>query len=187
MAAPKNNQNHLSNQRAPLEEGDTGVPGPVYAPGVPKREGKDLLDPEQIARAIEKLKELESLKDQIKDLKESRIRYIEILGLFVALFTFVSIEFQLAKNFDFSQFLFFSPLFAGLLTLFVFVLHVTIHEKINLRTTILILLLILVFFAGGFLSRFFLSEIKNTSTLPQSRDLDIEKINVEHVRIDPQR
>lgn len=134
----------------------------------------------------DKLKEdIDKLRERVdkfdERLVESQSRNIEILALFVALFTFVSIEFQLAKSFDFSQFLFFSPLFAALLIFFVLALHVTVNDRVNLKSVIFILFLILIFITSAFFAR-----PRNTTISPRSKNLDIEKINVEQLRIDPQ-
>lgn len=148
MADLENNQNQHPNSR--VFKGDTGV-------SISRPLGsKDFLDPEVYRQELGAVrKDLGDVKDQVKKLEEIRISNVEILGLFVALFTFISIEFQMAKNVDFGQFIVFSPFYAGLLAFFVFVLHITIHDKINWRTTIFIFLLILIFFAGGFLSKIF--------------------------------
>lgn len=122
MANPRDNQS-----QPPLAS------GPIYAPGVPELEGKDLLDPKQITQTIEKLKELEGLKDQVKELKESRIRYVEILGIFVALFTFVSINIQIfSKITSLNNALVFIILMFLCLSGFVFLLHLVLSVKKNL-------------------------------------------------------
>lgn len=124
---------------------------------------KKLLDMVAIIRLLE------------KNVESAKTTNIEILALFVAFFTFVSIEFQLAKNFSFSQFLFFSPFFAGLLSFFTFILHITIQDKINLKNTIIIFILILMFCFVGFLSNVFLVKIENTTIQPSTKNTETTK------------
>jgi len=88
----------------------------------PPSEGSRIFDPKIIKKLIK-----EELQVKINQLQA---RNIEILGVFVALFTFISIEFQLARNFDFN-FILFSVFFAGLLIFFVLTLHIILHKEIN--------------------------------------------------------
>lgn len=92
-------------------------------------------------------KKIDSLENRQKDLdaklERSQSTNIEILGLFVALFTFVSIEFQLVRTFDYFEFLGISLLFAGLLLLFVLILHTMISKDLSLKIILFSLFCIL--------------------------------------------
>lgn len=68
-------------------------------------------------------------KETQDDIQKFQQSNIEVLAIFVAFFTFVSSEFALIKQFDFSQFLTVTPLIAAILLFFVFVLHTVIHKK----------------------------------------------------------
>lgn len=92
-------------------------------------------------------KELAEINDRQKQLdaklERSQSTSVEILGLFVALFTFVSIEFQLTRTFDYFEFLGISLLFAGLLSFFVLILHTIISKDLNCKILLFLLFSIL--------------------------------------------
>ena len=93
----------------------------------------------------------ESVKNAVgseinKRIEQLQVKNIEQLAIFVAFFTFVSIEFQLGKNSDITDFIVFTSMFGGLLLGFIFVLHLILQEKIDWTKTLLIALFILILF-----------------------------------------
>lgn len=128
-------------------------------------------EPEALALHLEKFRE--SIKKDIqKEVKEIQVRYTEILAVFVALFTFVSIEFQLIKTFNYIEFIFFSSFFAGLLIFFTLALHIIIYNKINKKALIIILIMMACFTISAAISEYRHRDIRNSQ---QSRNLDIKK------------
>ena len=94
------------------------------------------------------------LKKRLKRVEEAiqvqvdklQTRSIEQLGLFVAFFTFISIEFQIIKSFDIKQFAAFTAYFAGILLLFVVIVDLLLKEIIDwVRIKIAILTLLFLF------------------------------------------
>ncbi|HUW22119.1 MAG TPA: hypothetical protein VMW41_05660 [Candidatus Bathyarchaeia archaeon] len=65
-------------------------------------------------------KKLVTLQEKIDEAKRTNI---ETIAIFVALFTFVSIEFQLTRSFNYLEFLYFSIFFGSLLIGFFFCLN----------------------------------------------------------------
>lgn len=81
-------------------------------------------------------KEIVSLKTDIAETKrmieQSKDKNIEALGLFVALFTFISIEFSLFREIkDFNAAVSITLIVAGLLIFFVLILHLVIISSGN--------------------------------------------------------
>lgn len=75
----------------------------------------------------------DQLNPRIKDLEnkinEAQSNTIQQLGIFVAFFTFISIEFQLGKSgFDFNKFWSFTAYFAGVLLTFILVMHIILNR-----------------------------------------------------------
>ncbi len=87
------------------------------------------------------------LDDKVKEVQSNTIQQ---LGIFVAFFTFVSIEFKLAQNFEVKQFLTFTPLFAALLLLFVLAIHVFLRETVDWLRVKFAALLILIMLVIAF-------------------------------------
>lgn len=90
------------------------------------------------------------LDHQIEEIKDSRIRYIEVLGVFVALFTFVSININIFRDItQFKQSLLVMILIFLCLCGFVYVLHVIVVEnkekKPKMYALLLVALIILLF------------------------------------------
>lgn len=88
---------------------------------------------------------INQLNDEVE--KSKRIN-IEVLAVFTALFTFVSIEFQLIQQFDYLNFLYLSIFFCGLLLGFVLILDLIIQEKPTVKFTITVALVITMIIAG---------------------------------------
>ncbi|MDP2671650.1 MAG: hypothetical protein Q8P13_04315 [bacterium] len=94
------------------------------------------------------LKEFNSQEDRVKKvedkLDENRTQLIETLGLFVALFTFISIEFSLFKQVTvFSAAVSLTLISAGLLTFFVLLLHVVLRTGKNAGSIVIYIVLTL--------------------------------------------
>lgn len=74
----------------------------------------------------------QKLSDTDKKIEQSKDKNIETLGLFVALFTFISVEFSLFRTItDFSAAVSISFIAAGLLIFFVLILHLVIISSGN--------------------------------------------------------
>jgi hypothetical protein len=112
-------------------------------------------------------------------LEKTKQANIEILAVFTALFTFVSIEFQLIRKFDYLQFLYFSIFFGGLLVGFTFILSFIIQKELTLKF-IFIMALVVMGIYFGFVN---LKEVKITKS--PLENIDINKINIEKTKVDP--
>lgn len=90
---------------------------------------------EKIAEALQKLRshqaEIDDTKKELKKagetIEDSKTKLIETLGIFIALFAFVSIEFNLGKNLDEWGVVSFSLILAGILLIFVLSLDYVIR------------------------------------------------------------
>jgi len=95
-------------------------------------------------------KEIKLLKKEVKEVKRNSIKIIEILGIFVALFTFVSVDIQILRNISsLNNAVFFVLLMFFCLIGFVFFLHIVLNNQfkiINFLILIGLLFAIMIFF-----------------------------------------
>jgi hypothetical protein len=101
------------------------------------KEWKEEIDKQKEAedKSLTKLKgDIRSLNSQIKELSSNQIRLIETLGIFVALFTFISINIQIFRNVsDLLSATLFSIILAALTGIIILTMVLVIHsyEKEN--------------------------------------------------------
>lgn len=105
------------------------------------------------------------ISDLRKEITEFKIKTIEILAIFVALFTFVSANMQVFKSeITFLSAMGFSLIMLGALLIFIYLLHLFIREKSKLSWllfAIAILLIIIGIFAVSFDYKDYTNKIKN--------------------------
>ncbi len=106
---------------------------------------------EKITQAIEK-----SVEEKVeKRVKETEIRYTEVLGVFVALFTFISINIQIFSRItSLNNALIFVFLMFICLAGFVFLLHAIISKQRALQVIVGLILLIVAIFIFNLLSSY---------------------------------
>lgn len=144
---------------------------------------------DQLKKEIDpKIKILEklvlSLEKKIKPVERKvnniQIKSSETLGIFTALFTFISIEFQLSRGLMFKEFIFFTILFAFLLTFFVLVLHFVLNDKVNQGGLWLLLILALVLAFTWFITPNYFLELSKGAN-----NFNVEKIDVGKLTVGP--
>jgi len=102
--------------------------------------------------------QIDELKDANKELNRDRVSVITILGIFVAIFTFISIEIQILRFLcDFYKILGFTLIIPGVLLIFISLLDyvarswITDAEKANFKSIgIVILIAILLMVSGSY-------------------------------------
>lgn len=126
----------------------------VYAPGIADKQegqrGKNLLDPQIAFKYIKDAEDTKKDLQQVKDLLEkSKVTNVEVLAIFVAFFTFISLEFQLIRGLNYIDFMFLSTFFSGVLILFALVIHTLLHNEWGLKVTIFTTLSLLLMLASA--------------------------------------
>ena len=144
-----------------------------------KPEGIPLYFLENIKRIVKREVPKEVRKEVREEANKVLTRTVELLAIFVAFFTFVSIEFQLAKQFNYLQFLHFSLFFGGILMGFILLLDLVTTKEISIKLILFEILAILTIGVGFK----YLSEVKIPAA--ELKDINFGKLNVEEVEIDP--
>ncbi len=119
----------------------------------------DKVDFEKLGK---KMKDLEiQIEDVKREIDKSKISFIEFCGIFVAIFTFISVDVQILKTIsNMHQLMGFVFIFAALLMGFILILDYLINNERNIQKFIIITISLVIFIVIGLFSIF---ASKNTS------------------------
>lgn len=162
-----------------------GTPGE----SVPTGGGSAVLDSEASGAQTTKSDWQKNIESQISDLNKDRISVITILGIFAAIFTFISVEIQILRFIcDFYKILGFTLVMPGILLMFIALLDYVARSWINSGTKmsykpiIIVIILGIALIVGGSFFTFKSGddwqcngkEIETTQTDVETRKTDVE-------------